>query len=459
MKSSTKFKFLSRDILPYKVQIAWHYAAIYLNDVKRSDLTKQASAMAYITLFSLVPSLAAIFTLLGLFLPMLGDNSQLMDEGRQFLLKYLATGSGPQVIEYLEKFITGLNLKHIGVSAFIGLMITLIVLLRQIEEALNRIWIVDEPRTMLTRFIYFWLFLTLGMFGISMVIGLSTHYSLTALITKKTMEVADKADDIFIVAATFNWLVGCGLFYLIYKVVPNCEVRNRPAAYGAALAGTLFYGLGKFYTVYVSNYANYKNIYGTLAALPVFLMWIYVCWLVILAGALFAWRFQTGFPPLTEDKTIETATTGLELHRNHAIRTALPILTVMTIYQEFEMGTGDGISTGDLVARFHMPFAWIQEAVNALRELKFIVAGKVSPHSIVTGVLIDGERWFPTQPATKMQLDYFQSALNSSYELWFKHWDPDVALGIRHFIAELARDTHEHSTETIHEALIRLSKS
>ena len=118
--------------------------------------------MAYVTLFSLVPSLAAVFTLLGLFLPILGEHSNLMDMARQFLFKNLATGSGTSVIEYLDRYIAGLNLKRIGMSAFAGLIVTLIILLRQIEEALNRIWMVHKARTMMTRFIYFWLFLVGG---------------------------------------------------------------------------------------------------------------------------------------------------------------------------------------------------------------------------------------------------------------------------------------------------------
>ena len=75
---------------PLWAQRLFHYIIIFIHDTRRSELSKQASAMAYVTLFSLVPSLAAIFTLLGLFLPILGDNTHLMNEARQFLFKYLA---------------------------------------------------------------------------------------------------------------------------------------------------------------------------------------------------------------------------------------------------------------------------------------------------------------------------------------------------------------------------------
>ena len=355
--------------------------------------------MAYTTLFSLVPSIAAVFALLGLFLPLLGNHADLLDSAKQFLFRNLATGSGTQVVEYLEKFIAGLNLKSIGMSAFVGLLFTLVLLLQQIEGALNRIWLVSNGRPMHMRFIYFWLFLTLGMLGLSVVIGLSTKNAFTTLLTQKTLAVADSADDIPIISMASSWLAGCAIFFLVYKVVPNCFVKNKAAGRGALVAGTAFYALSKIYTIYVSKFANYKSVYGTLAAMPIFLMWIYVCWVILLAGALFAWRWQTGFPHRNESKSIEAATTSIEKTRNHTIRTRLPLLTLLTIYGRFADGSGEGISTSEMVSKFHLPHAWIHEAVEALRDFGLVVIAH--PAKLSLG-MTDNERWFPTQPAEKV---------------------------------------------------------
>lgn len=431
MTTSSIKRLMRTERWPAWAQELCHCTLVYVHDVERTDLLKQASAMAYTTLFSLVPSIAAVFTLLGLFLPLLGNHGDLLDSARQFLFKNLATGSGTQVVEYLEKFIAGLNLKTIGVTAFVFLLVTLVSLLKQIEEALNRIWLVSDARPLIMRFIYFWLFLTLGMLGLSILIGLSAKLSFATLLTKKTLAVADSADDIPVIAMTFSWLAGCAVFYLVYKIVPNCFVKNKSAVRGALLAGTLFYILSKFYTLYVSKYANYKSVYGTLAAFPIFLMWIYVCWVIVLAGALFAWRWQQGFPSLRESKTIEAATTNMERMRNHQIRTHLPFLTLLTIYQRFLQGTGQGISTSDLVTQFHLPYVWIHESVEVLRELNLVLLGKPS------GILMagsDNERWFPTQPPENVSTERFAAMLSQPLDQWFESWDSDVPENIKELV-------------------------
>lgn len=434
MTVSSIKRFIRQDRWPSWARTGWHNTAIYFKDADRSDLFIQASAMAYTTLFSLVPSLAAVFTLLGLFLPVLGSHSNLLDEARQFLFRNLATGSGTQVMEYLESFIAGLNLKKIGMSAFVGLLVTLILLLRQIEEALNRIWLVTTPRPMFKRFVYFWLFLTLGMFGLSIIIGLSTSYSITAFITKQTMAVADRADDIPIISMTFNWLFGCIVFFLIYKIVPNCDVEKKPAARGALLAGTLFYGIGKLYTVYVASFANYKSVYGTLAALPIFLLWLYVCWLILLAGALYAWRVQTGFPSIDHDRTVETAKSPLDHLRNFSIRTRLPLLTLLAIHLKFKDGSGEGISTGELVSKLRLPHEWVHDSVELLKDLKLVIVGRNAGSDSNSDS--EGERWFPTNPAETVTLTQFSDKLAEPLDNWATGWNPDLPQSIKQLMIE-----------------------
>ncbi len=433
---------LDRSRWPLWLQQGVHCGTIYLHDSKRADLTKQASAMAYVTLFSLVPSLAAIFTLLGLFLPIFGDNANVMNEGRQFLFKYLANGSGSTVVDYLESFMAGLNFKKIGMTAFVGLLVTLVVLLRQIEEALNRIWMVHQARPMLTRFVYFWLFMTLGMFSLSVILGLSSGYSVTAFITKKTLAVADKADDIFILSAAFNWAFTCGLFFLAYKVIPNCDVTNKAARGGALLGGTLFYFISKFYTLYVTSFASYKSVYGTLAALPIFLMWIYVCWVILLAGALFAWRWQKGWPPLNEDKTLESATTPLDEHRNRELRGLLPPIILVSIYDQFR--AGNSMTVSELVTQLDLPHVWVNEAVELLRDLGLIAFAKLANS--------EAESILPTRPADQLSIKKTSDEFDLPLSSWLATWPAGNSQRLKvvtERLKDAAKNTDARTFETL----------
>ena len=417
----TKF-FANRSRWPLWAQRLFHYVMIYAQDARRSELSKQASAMAYMTLFSLIPSLAVVFTMLGLFLPIMGEHGNLMTTIRQFVLKNLATGSGTLVIDYLDKFIAGLNLKKIGMSAFTGLLITLVILLRQIEEALNRIWMVHQARPMLTRFIYFWLFLTLGMLSLSIILGLSTSYSLTSVITKTTIAAADKADNIPVVSMLLNWSFTCALFFLAYKVIPNCEVRTNAARGGAILGGTLFYFISKLYTLYVTSFASYKSIYGTLAAVPIFLMWIYVCWLIMLAGALLAWRWQSGWPELNDEKPVSTPLTPSDDHRNKSIQVLMPYLTMLTVFEFFRSGKKATIDS--LTAELHVPYEWVHEAVALLRESGYLAIARQENEG-------DGdsrERIFPTHPAEKVKVSDITNLSESPLDLWIENWAPSPAI-------------------------------
>jgi membrane protein len=415
---------------PLRAQTIFHYFRICGQDAYRSDLSTQASAMAYVTLFSLVPSLAATFTLLGLFLPMLGENSNLMGEARQFLFKYLATGSGNLVVEYLEKFIGGLDLRRIGASAFVGLLVTLIILLHQIEGALNRIWMVNQARKTLTRFIYFWLFLTLGMFSVSILIGLSTSYSVTAFITKKTLAAADRAENIPLIGMIFNWAFTCFMFFLAYKIIPNCEVRSRSARVGALVAGTLFYVMSKWYGLYVTSFASYKTIYGTLAAIPIFLLWIYLCWVILLLGALLAWRWQTGWPPLEEEKTIESTFSPVDEQRNHSIRAILPTISLIAIYERFRDGQPTDVTS--LVEDLRLPFGWVHESVEFLK-----AAGLVANAQVMQADKTAAERLLPIHPAESISLAQVTDLTNAPISDWFETWEPSSFKNLKEYIAHI----------------------
>jgi membrane protein len=417
---------LNFDSWPISLRLKCHQSWVLIQDLQRCDLPRQASAMAYTTLFSLIPSLAVLFTVIGLFLPLLGDQAGLFENLKGFLIRNLATGSGTQVVDQIQSFLSSLDLKKIGMSMFVGLLVTLILLLQQIEVALNRIWNVAKARPIITRFVYFWLFLTLGVFGIAVMFGFFARYGVTALLAKTSMAVVDRVDNLAFLKLVANWLAWCSVFFLVYKVVPNCFVSHKAALRGALLAGTAFYLLSKFYTTYVSSIVVYKSIYGTLAALPIFLLWMYFCWIVVLGGALFAWRIQKGFPPMDQDHLMEESSNRLDQIRNHAIRYRMPLLVLTSIYQEFETGKAKGISTNRIVSALHLPEVWIQEAIESLYELNMIAKVTISNDDNNydnSDDKSDEELWLPTTPASKLDLNLVQNQINKSFEKWMTHWD------------------------------------
>ncbi|MEY4631847.1 MAG: hypothetical protein RIQ81_1967 [Pseudomonadota bacterium] len=401
------------------------FANVIWDDVERCELLKQASAMAYITLFSLVPSLAATFTVISLFTPLLGANSNLMTSMRSFILQNLAAGSGTQVVDYLEQFLGHLDLKKIGITSFAGIVLTLILLLRQIEQALNRIWLVRKDRNAVTRFVYFWTFLTLGMFALSMVIGVVSGYRLQELLDVSAV-VGKRTYAMQLLYSLFAWSVWVGFFFLAYKVIPNCPVGRREAMIGALVAGTLLHQGGRLYGIYASNFTNYKTIYGALAAVPVFLFWIYICWAIILFGALITWRIQQGFPEAESEDTVDKITQPMDRIRNLRIQEMLPLALLIIIHKNFDAGSGRPVPMDELVQRSKLPQDWIMDACEALMQLGLIAEAQ-PPRGAVSAKATDllheaRPGYLPARPANKVDLAELNSSLAAPAFEWLDSW-------------------------------------
>lgn len=403
-----------RGKISYTFSIVWQ-------DIVRCDLLKQASAMAYITLFSLVPSLAAIFTLISLFTPLLGSNSYLMQSMRDFILHNLAAGSGTQVVQYLEQFMSQLDFKRIGMTSFTGIVVTLILLLRQIEQALNRIWLVRQDRNVVTRFVYFWTFLTLGMFAGSIIVGLVSGYRIQELLDVSAV-VGKRSWTAQVFSSVMTWGVWVVFFFLAYKIIPNCSVGRREAAIGAIIAGTLLHVSARFYGTYAGNFTNYQNIYGALAALPVFLFWIYICWVIILFGALVAWRIQQGFPESKSEDTVDRVESPMDRIRNIRIQEMLPMVLLIIIYRNFSAGNGHPLSMEEMVARAKLPKDWLLDAVEALIQLGLVVEARVPSGDSAETLGSEPTGYVPAKPAEMVDLGEFGKNLAAPAYEWLDHW-------------------------------------
>ena len=161
---------------------------------------------------------------------------------------------------------------------------TALLLMVRIEVALNRIWRVDRNRNLTNRIVMYWAVLTLGPLLIAAAIALSNHELLGGSGFVSSMPPAVHSLGTF----ALSWL----FFALFFILVPNRSVRIRHALVGAFLSTVLFSLAKAGFVAYVSN-ANYKVIYGALATVPIFLLWLYLVWIVVLLGASLAASLTT----------------------------------------------------------------------------------------------------------------------------------------------------------------------
>jgi len=237
--------------------------------------TRVAGALSFTTLLALVPLTAvtlAIFSRFEIF-------ASWMTTTQAFIYGNFVPASGEAVSRYLQKFAA--NAGKLTIWGLLFLFLTSLMLMATIERVFNDIWHVPHTRKRLHRYLSYGVLLVLG----PMLIGISlssTSYLVSLPLFLRDAPLGELK--VFLLAAApviFEWLA----FWALYVVVPNYRVRLRHGLIGSLFATMMFEIAKRGFAFFVTHFANYKAIYGAIAALPVFLIWIYLSWTIILAGA------------------------------------------------------------------------------------------------------------------------------------------------------------------------------
>jgi membrane protein len=181
---------------------------------------------------------------------------------------------------YLRDFAdSARHLSGIGVGA---LLISVLVTMWSIEQAFNRIWRVPSPRPKLTRFLLYWTVLTLGsLLMVSVLAATSALFSIPALAGVEAQNFGERLLRFLPLTLEFVSLT------LVYWLIPHRTVPLRFAVAGGVLASLLFEAVKWGFAVYL-RHASFEQLYGALAVIPIFLIYLYTSWLVVLLGSSFA---------------------------------------------------------------------------------------------------------------------------------------------------------------------------
>ncbi|AKU89961.1 YhjD/YihY/BrkB family envelope integrity protein [Vulgatibacter incomptus] len=240
----------------------------------------RAAALTYLSIVSLVPLLAVgLFGLaaLGLF--------DLRRQVRAFVFENLAVGVREEVVEHLDQLVrnAGKGMMTGGIGVFL-LTLSAILLLRNIEKAFDDLWGLGRMRPIAKQIALYLGLLVAG----PIVLGLS----LAATAAIKGWATYFGEGPLRHLFPLIPLALSAGGFVLLYKIAPAAKVKRRAALVGGLLAASVW-ELAKYgYATYVVHAIRSDAVYGPLAALPIFLLWIYVSWLIVLFGARIAFAFQ-----------------------------------------------------------------------------------------------------------------------------------------------------------------------
>lgn len=313
----------------------------------------RAAALTYTTVLSLVPFLAIAFSVL----KGLGAQNAL-----EPILQQIA-GDSQETISRIINYVNNTNVKSLGAIGLVMLILTVISLMGNIEEAFNSVWGVRETRSIQRRFSDYLSVVVVGpvllLAATSMTTSLQSQWMLQWLIHNTYL-----GDAILKLFQLLPYLSVSIAMVFLYLFIPNTRIRFASAVTGGVIAGTAWELAQWGYFHFQVGVANYNAIYGTLAAVPVFLVWIYTSWLIVLFGLEIVYAHQHRGHGLPGSSTFSlTATAREEL--------ALALLVQVGLH--FQKG-GTPPTAQSLADELDVPLLPLETVFDELKRLGYLVA-------------------------------------------------------------------------------------
>lgn len=248
-----------------------------------------AGSLTYTTLLSMVPLITVALAVATAF-PVFDDAIGAL---QLFLLEnVLPDAAGIDTItDQISAFTSNAGrLTAIGLAFF---FVTAVMLMTTIDTALNHLFRVQRRRPMLQQVLMYWAVITLGPILIGGSLSM-TSFAIGASFGWLRLSIVGNA-----LLAVLPFVFTCLALMLLYVVVPFRHVRARDAIIGGLVAGIAFEFAKRGFALYIGRFPTYSLIYGAFATIPIFLVWLYMSWVVVLAGAtltaiLPAYRYAEG---------------------------------------------------------------------------------------------------------------------------------------------------------------------
>ncbi len=327
-------------------------AALVIRDFGMNQCLLRASALTYYTMLSLVPLLALVFALLKSF----GVQNLL----QPLIIEKLNVGDG-QVADMILSYINNTQVTQLGAVGLVFLIVAVVSLLTNIEKSFNYIWGVKTVRPLLRRFADYLSVILAGPVLIIGAISMTSSLASNSLV-QKLMEMQGVGTLILyafkFAPFVFMWLAFTGL----YVFMSNIKVEWRAAFIGGVVGGTLWQLAQVGYVHFQVGVGRYNAIYGTMAALPIFMIWVYLSWLIVLFGLGVCYAKQNL-------RTSGRDLRGSEVSRNSFEQVALAIL--VTLADRFSRGEKP-LSNEQLAKYLFVPPRLCRSIIGVLLKLGFV---------------------------------------------------------------------------------------
>jgi membrane protein len=239
-------------------------------------LPQVAGSLTFTTTLALVPLLTIVLAIFTTF-PVFGELRSALDH--YFVQLVMPKAIANTITSNLTQFAS--KATRLSAVGAVALVLTTAAMIGMIERAFNQIWRVKRPRPLVQRVLIYWALVTLGplLFGLSLTLTAQLFSATSGLMSAVPFFGA-------LVYSLMSVALTTGAYALLYMTVPNRWVDWRDALWGGLAAALAFEIAKRVFAVFIRQFPSYAIIYGALAALPLFLLWMYLSWLITLVGAL-----------------------------------------------------------------------------------------------------------------------------------------------------------------------------
>lgn len=311
----------------------------------------RASSLTLYTLLSVVPIVSLIFAIAKGF----GIESIIQQElinsfqGQEEVLNW--------IIEYANNFLENTKSGYLAGVGIVILIWSVIQVLGNIESAFNRIWQIKKPRSYVRKFTDY----------LTVILVAPVFMVLASTLTVSLSGIFDRISDTYPILGHLNFIIGSlpfviiwFLFAFVYMVMPNTKVNFKSAFIAGLIAGTLFQFTQWGYIYFQIGVSKYGAVYGSLAALPLFIIWMQMSWLIVLLGAEISFANQNV-------NLYEYESDSLLL--SPRLKKILTFMVANLVVKNFEEGK-DPLSSTEISRKLKIPVRLVREIVDGLVKVK-----------------------------------------------------------------------------------------
>src|SRR6267378_3990715 len=266
-----------KGLMREQLRAAWEFFLALVTRFREERVTQTSGSLTYTTLLSLVPLFTVALSITSAF-PVFDE---WIGSLQLFVLENVLpdTPAVDSVIEQINSFSqNAARLTAIGIAGFV---ITSVMLMLTVDNALNRIFRVQRRRSIVQNVFIYWGVITLGPLFVGGSLS-STYFALRQAVGASPFSILADA-----LVGFVPFVLTCGALMLLYAVVPARRVEWRHAVLGGLVAGIGFEVAKRGFAIYLTRVPTYTLIYGAFATIPIFLIWLYLSWVVVLTGAIF----------------------------------------------------------------------------------------------------------------------------------------------------------------------------